>query len=401
MHRANLLIEAFRSFGAADGVTLASIRQTGATAVFTSLHEVPCGEEWPLASIVQRRDELSQAGLVWHAAESLPVSEEIKTRTGDFERHIENYRTSLRHLGEAGISVVLYNFMPALDWVRTDVAHKMEDGAEALLFDPVKFAAFDLFVIGREGAEKSLPQAEVAAASRFWAGLSKGKRTEFAQLVLGFFPGAQATMSPAELKGILARYREISAGQMRANLVAFLEAVAPAAEASGVRMAIHPDDPPFPILGLPRIVSTEDDIKRILEAVNSPSNGLCYCSGSLGARADNELVGMVERYGDRIHAVHLRSVQRNPDGTFHEAPHLAGNANMPAIVAALLKQQAKRRAQGRRDWQLAFRPDHGHVLLDDLLKPRPACPGYSLLGRLRGLAEIRGLQHGLSHLLPS
>jgi mannonate dehydratase len=395
----NLLEEAMRWFGPDDSVTLAEIRQTGATAVFSALHDIPYGEAWPAERIAQRRDEIAAAGLVWRVVESVPVHESIKTRTGDFARHIDNYRATLRRLGEAGIRVVVYNFMPVMDWVRTDLRHRLADGTEALLYDPVKFAAFDLFALQRPGAENDFTAAQRAAAEAFWRGQSALAREVFVRQTLDLFPGVRLGLTLEDFRAMLARYGAIDAARLKEHLRLFLEAVVPTAEAAGVRLAIHPDDPPFRVLGLPRIVSTEQDLAEIVAMVDAPANGVCYCTGSLSARADNDLAGIVRRLGPRIHAVHLRSVQREAGGVFYEANHLEGSADMPAVMRALLEEQARRRAAGRADWRIALRPDHGHMMLDDFRRPAPACPGYPLIGRLRGLAELRGLQVGISAML--
>ena len=388
-----------RWFGPGDSVTLAEIRQTGATAIFSALHEIPYGEAWPEAAIAQRKAEIANAGLVWRVVESVPVHESIKTRTGDFERCLANYRQTIERLGAAGLRVVVYNFMPVMDWVRTDLHHRLPDGTEALLYDPVKFAAFDLFALRGPGAERDWSHAQQAAAETFWAAQSQTQRDAFTRQTLDLFPGVRLGLTVADFRAMLARYAEIDAETLRRNLRLFLEAVVPAAEAAGVRLAIHPDDPPFPVLGLARIVSTEGDLESVLRMMESPANGICYCTGSLSARADNDLAGIVQRLGSRIHAVHLRSVQREPGGVFYEANHLEGCVDMPAVVASLLKEQASRRRGGRQDWQLTLRPDHGHVMLDDFKRPAPACPGYPIAGRMRGLAELRGLQHGLARLV--
>ncbi|MBI4623138.1 MAG: mannonate dehydratase [Verrucomicrobia bacterium] len=388
-----------RWFGPADSVTLDEIRQTGATAVFTALHEIPYGEAWPADLIAERRAAVAAAGLAWRVVESIPVSEAIKTRTGDFARHIENYRLTLQRIGAAGIEVVVYNFMPVLDWVRTDLSHRLADGTETLVYDPKKFAAFDLFALQRPGAEADGTPAQRAAAHNYWSALGDTGRHHFIRQTLDLFPGVRLNLSLDDFRAMLERYTQIDATRLRQHLQLFLEAIVPAAEAAGVRLAIHPDDPPFPVLGLPRIVSTEAQLRAILGLVDSPANGLCYCTGSLGVRADNDLAGIARRLGPRIHAVHLRSVQREPDGVFYEANHLEGSVDMPAVVRALLEEQAARRRGQRSDWRVAFRPDHGHAMLDDFRRPPPACPGYPLIGRLRGLAELRGLQVGLSAAL--
>lgn len=390
-----------RWFGPTDTVSLAEIRQTGATGIFSSLHDIPYGEEWPQAAIEQRRDEIARAGLRWTAVESVPVHESIKTRTGDFARHIENYQATLRRLGAAGIHTVVYNFMPVLDWVRTDLHYRLPDGAEALLYDPVKFAAFDLFSLARPGAEADFTPEQRAAAKKYWDGLDEAGRNHFTQQTLNLFPGVKLNVSLDDLRAMLGRYAAIDARKLKEHLRLFLAAIVPVAAASGVRLAIHPDDPPFPVLGLPRIVSTEQDVTDILDMVNEAANGLCYCTGSLGARLDNDLPGIAARFAPRIHAAHLRNVVHSSDGVFFEGAHLAGNADMYSVVRALLAEQRRRHAEKRADWQIAFRPDHGHKILDDFRRAEPTCPGYPLIGRMRGLAELRGLQHGIGRSLAS
>ena len=397
----NLMEEAMRWFGPTDPVTLGEIRQTGATAIFSALHEIPYGDAWPADAIARRKAEIEGAGLAWRVVESVPVSEAIKTRTGDFARHVENYCVTLERLGAAGIHVVVYNFMPVMDWVRTDLRHRLPDGSEALLYDPKKFAAFDLFALQRQGAENDWTAGQRAAAREFWDGLGEAGRRAFAQQTLDLFPGVRLGLTLDDFRAMLANYAAIDGGRLREHLQLFLQAVVPAAERAGVRLAIHPDDPPFRVLGLPRIVSTEADLRAVVESVDSTANGLCYCTGSLSVRADNDLAGIVRRLGSRIHAVHLRSVQREADGVFFEANHLEGSVDMPAVVLALLEEQAARRRAGRVDWQVPLRPDHGHAMLDDFKRAAPACPGYPLIGRLRGLAELRGLQRGLSRTLAS
>lgn len=392
----NLMEEAMRWFGPKDSVRLHEIRQTGATVVFSSLHEVPYGEAWPAELIAERKTEIERAGLGWRVVESVPVHESIKTRTGDFQRCIENYKTTLERLGAAGLRVVVYNFMPVMDWVRTELQFRLPDGTEALHFDPVKFAAFDLFALRREGAEREWTAAQREGAKAFWDGLGMVGQRSFTQQTLDLFPGVRLGLTVEDFRAMLGRYAALDARQLKEHLRLFLAEVVPVAERAGVRLAIHPDDPPFSVLGLPRIVSTEEDLAEVLAMVESPANGLCYCTGSLSARADNDLAGIVRRVGGRIHAVHLRSVQREASGCFWEANHLEGDVNMPAVVRALLEEQRERRRRGRADWQLTLRPDHGHVMLEDFNRPAPACPGYPLIGRLRGLAELRGLQVGIA-----
>lgn len=388
-----------RWFGPADTVALAEIRQTGATAVFTALHDIPAGEAWPADAIARRKAEVAAAGLTWRVVESVPVTEEIKTRTGEFARQIDNYCRTLQRLGDAGIEVVVYNFMPVIDWVRTDLAYRLPDGSEALRYDPVAFAAFDLFGLERERAEQDWEPNVRDAAAQFWATQSADERRSFVQQTLDLFPGVRLGLTVEDFRARLARYAGMDALRLREHLRLFLAEIVPAAAAAGVRLAIHPDDPPFPVLGLPRIASTEGDLRAVLEMVESPANGLCFCTGSLSVRIDNDLPGIVRRWGSRIHAIHLRSVQREAGGAFHEADHLGGSVDMPVVVRALLEEQGARRRAGRPDWQLTLRPDHGHCLIDDFRRPRPACPGYSIGGRMRGLAELRGLQRGIVSFL--
>lgn len=389
------MAEAMRWFGPSDTVTLPEIRQTGATEIFSSLHHIPYGDAWPLNEIEQRRDLIASHGLRWTVVESVPVHESIKTRTGDFTRHVANYQTTLRHLGAAGIRTVVYNFMPVLDWVRTDLHHRLPDGAEALLYDPIKFAAFDLFALARPQAEHDFTPTQRERAKRFWETLGPAGQAAFTRQILDLFPGVRLNLGLDDLRRMLAAYASIDAARLKEHLRLFLASVAPVAESVGVRLAIHPDDPPFPVLGLPRIVSVEQDLADILAMESSSANGLCYCTGSLGARRDNDLVGIAQRFAPRIHAAHLRNVVHGTDGVFFEAPHLAGDVDMYAVVRALLEEMARR----PRTERIALRPDHGHKILDDFRRPEPTCPGYPLIGRLRGLAELRGLQHGISRLL--
>jgi mannonate dehydratase len=395
----NLMAASMRWFGPTDPVALAELRQTGAEAVFTALHDVRYGETWPAARIAERRDEIARAGLAWRVVESVPVHESIKTRTGDFVRHIANYAATIETLGVAGIKAIIYNFMPVFDWVRTDLDYPLADGSETLRFDPVKFAAFEIHALGRKGAEKDFDPATREAAAAWWKSISATERESFIRQTLDLFPGVRLGLTLDDLREMLAAYREIDAARLKQHLKLFLGAVVPVAERAGVRLALHPDDPPFSVLGLPRIVSTEADLRDVVAMVDSPANGLCYCTGSLGTRGDNDLPGIVRRLGPWIHAAHLRSVQREADGSFYEAHHLGGSVDLPAIVRALLEEQAARRRMGRSDWQILFRPDHGRTVLDDFKRPEPACPGYPLIGRALALAELRGLQIGISRQL--
>lgn len=390
-----LLREGFRWFGPNDPVPLAYIRQAGATTLFSALHQVPYGELWPREAIRERRAMIEAAGLRWDVAESLPVHEDIKTGSGDLPRLFRNYTQSLRHLADEGVTTVIYNFMPVLDWVRTDMRHVLPDGSESLLYDPVRFCAFDLCALQRPGAEADFTGDQVRAARDWWRSQDTPARTAFVQSIIDVFPGVKWGLTLDDIRAMLARYRAIGADELRANLARFLEAVIPAAREAGVRMAIHPDDPPFPVLGLPRIVSRASDLERIFNMADSPANGLCFCAGSFSASPDNDLAAIVRKFAPRIHAVHLRSTLRLPDGVFFEADHLGGSVDMPAVMRALLDEQDRRRAAGRADWQLPLRPDHGHTMMDDLQKPAGITPGYSCIGRMRGLAELRGLMLGL------
>lgn len=390
-----LLEECFRWFGPGDPVPLAYIRQAGASAVFTSLHQIPYGEVWPREAIRERKQMIEAAGLRWTAVESVPVHEDIKTGRGDLTRLFENYADSLRNLAAEGIHTVIYNFMPVLDWVRTDMRWPMPDGSEGMHFDPVRFAAFEIHALKRPGAAADYTALQLERAAAWWDSLDDVARDAFVRTIIDVFPGVKWALSLDDIRAMLARYDHLGEGGLSANLERFLHAVIPVAEEVGVRMAIHPDDPPFSVLGLPRIVSTAPDVAAIFKMADSPANGLCFCTGSFSARADNDLPAMIGQFGPRIHAVHLRSTQRLPDGSFYEADHLAGSVNMPAVMRNLLDEQDQRRAAGRADWQLPLRPDHGHTMMDDLSKPPGITPGYSCIGRMRGLSELRGLMHGL------
>ncbi|NQX01969.1 mannonate dehydratase [bacterium] len=390
-----LLEEGFRWFGPADPVPLSFIRQAGANAVFTSLHQIPYGEVWSCEAIRERKQMIEDAGLRWTAVESVPVHEDIKTGRGDLQRLFENYNNSLRNLAAEGIFTVIYNFMPVLDWVRTDMRWVLPDGSESLHYDPVRFAAFEIFALNRPGAEADYSPQQLEQAAAWWASLDEPARDGFVRTITDVFPGVKWALSLDDVRAMLAKYDGVGADRLRENLARFLQAVIPVAEEVGVRMAIHPDDPPFSVLGLPRIVSQASDIQAIFDMADSPANGLCFCTGSFSARADNDLPEMVRKFAPRIHATHLRSTQRLPDGSFYEADHLAGSVDMPAVVRCLLDEQDRRRAEGRADWQITLRPDHGHTMMDDLPKPAGITPGYSCIGRMRGLAELRGLMLGL------
>lgn len=380
--------QTMRWFGPRDPVSLADIRQAGCTGVVTALHHIPPGAVWELTEINKRKQEIEAAGMTWTVVESLPVSEDIKRRRGDYLQHIDHYQQSLRNLAACGLRVITYNFMPVLDWVRTDIAWALPDGAKALRFERLAFIAFDLFLLQRPGADRDYTAADVQAARQLLDGLPEtAQQTLFNNCMLGL-PGTMGRFSRAEILAALERYQGIDANRLRQHLVYFLKAIVPVAEAGGLVMAIHPDDPPFPVLGLPRIVSTRADLAALLEAVPSIANGLCYCTGSLGVRKDNHLVEIIQQYGAHIHFVHLRNTASDAAGNFHESYHLEGNVDMYAVVTELV---ALMQREGRR---IPMRPDHGHLLLDDL--QRTTYPGYSAIGRLKGLAELRGLEFAIS-----
>lgn len=393
----SLLEESFRWFGPNDPVSLPFIRQTGATAVFTSLHQIPYGELWPREAIRERKRMIEDAGLSWTAVESVPVHEDIRTGKGDLKRLFANYAETLRNLAAEGIATVVYNFMPVLDWIRTEVNYVLPDGSECLRYDPARFSAFEIHALKRPGAEADYTAEQLERGREWWFSLDDPARDAFIQSIIDVFPGCKLGLTLDDIRAMLAKYEGITPERLAEHLARFHEAVIPAAEESGVRMAIHPDDPPFPVLGLPRIVSTAAEVRRMLQRVDSPANGLCFCTGSFSARESNDLPAMAKEFAPRIHAVHLRSTQRLPDGSFYEADHLGGSVDMPAVIRVLLDEQDRRYAEDRADWQIPFRPDHGHTMMDDLSKPPTANPGYSCIGRMRGLAEIRGVMHGLRY----
>ncbi len=395
------LEESFRWYGPNDTVSLEYIKQTGATAVITSLHQIPYGEAWPYESIMERKTMVEAAGLRWAAVESVPVHEDIKTRTGNYQQYIENYKISLANLGKAGVDVVIYNFMPVLDWVRTDLAHKLEDGTECLYFDPVQFAAFEIYLLKREGAEADYSAEQLDKAKQFISSLSDEEKKTFERNLIDVFPGTKMGLDIQDVRDMLAKYKDINREKLKEHFKLFLEAVIPVASQSGVRLAVHPDDPPWNIMGLPRIVSCEEDIRDLLAMVDDPANGLAFCTGSYSPRADNNLPEMIRKFGHRINVAHLRSTQRNPDGSFYEANHLEGSVDMYSVVKALLEEMAARKKAGRKDWRLTYRPDHGHTMMDDLAKPPIDNPGYTAIGRMRGLAEIRGLELGILRSTPT
>ena len=386
--------ETWRWFGPSDTVTLEQIRQAGATGIVTALDHVPTGETWPAADIEERKRLIEDAGLAWSVVESVPLHNDIKTRSGEYRRHIDNYMQSIRSLGAAGIHRICYNFMPVVDWTRTNLTYELPNMAQALRFEMTDFAAYDLFVLKRDGTKDSYSDAVVARATEKFNAMSPEAIALLESNIIAGLPGGEGSYDHDGIRAAIEHFSKFSNDDYRANLIAFLEEITPVAEEAGVVMAIHPDDPPFSLFGLPRVVSTADDARALLSAVPSPANGLTMCAGSYGARGDNDLVAMIREFHDRIYFVHLRNIKREDDGSFYESDHLDGDNDIIGIVNALLDEEQQRNGLPPGRCTIPMRPDHGHTLGEEKLDERVR-PGYSFAGRMKGLAELRGVVHAL------
>ncbi|WP_406828420.1 mannonate dehydratase [Microbulbifer sp. ARAS458-1] len=385
------MIETWRWFGPDDSISLEKIAQAGASGIVTALHHIPAGELWPLEAIEQRKALIEGAGLEWTVIESIPVHNDIKTRSGNYQQHIENYKQSIANAGKAGVKTICYNFMPVVDWTRTNLSYQLPNKAYALRFEMTDFVAYDVFILQRENARSDYRPELIEQAKARLDKMSPYEQTQLEANIIAGLPGGEGSYDREGIRLAIEEFIKLGNEGMRNNLFQFLEAVIPVAEQYGVKLCIHPDDPPFSLFGLPRVVSTQDDARKLLQAVPSPSNGLTMCAGSYGAREDNDLPGMVDEFANRVYFVHLRNVIREPDGSFYESEHLNGDNDMVGLIKVLLDAE---RAHGI---QIPMRPDHGHLLLDEAQK-EGVKPGYSYVGRLKGLAELRGVIYALKNL---
>ncbi len=390
--------ETWRWFGPGDPVPLDHIKQAGATGLVSALHHLYRGEAWPLDEVCKRRDEILAAGFAWSVVESIPIHNSIKLRSGPHGNFTGAWKDTIAAVAKAGVEVICYNFMPVVDWTRTDLQWRLPTTGYALRFDAVDFAVYDLFILERKSAEADYSQDRVGTARIRFSSMPEARKAELEHTIIAGLPGAEASYNRETIRGLIAEYQGMTAAELRTNLVAFLREVVPVAQENGVRLAIHPDDPPWSLFGLPRVVSTAEDVRAIFAACDTLANGLTFCVGSFGARVDNDLLAMAREFGARIHFLHLRQVTREADGSFHEAEHLAGSSDMVGVVRAMMEEEAHRRRVGRPDHEIPMRPDHGHLLADDIGKK--VNPGYSLVGRLKGLAELRGVMQGLKHAIP-
>lgn len=391
--------QTWRWFGPEDPVPLHYASHAGATGIVTALHHLYRGEAWPLEEVLRRKDEITAAGLDWSVVESIPMHNSIKLRTGPFRQYIGAWIDTMAVIARAGVKVICYNFMPVVDWVRTDIAWRLPSTGYAVRFDALDFAAYDLFILERSGAEADYSAERLAAARTRFEQMTPEIKDRLERTLIAGLSASESSYDRESMRKVIAQYDGMTASDLRANLTEFLCEVTPAAEELGIRLAIHPDDPPFSLYGLPRVVSTADDLRSILAACDSPANGLTFCAGSLGSRADNDLPAMLREFAPRTHFLHLRQVRREPDGSFHEAEHLSGSTDMLAVIRAALEEENRRHAAGRADAEIPMRPDHGHLLGDDIAKP-PGNAAYSFVGRLKGLAELRGAILGLQHAIP-
>lgn len=387
--------ETWRWFGPEDPIPLDHVRQAGAMGIVSALHHLYRGEAWPVAEVMRCKGEILAAGLDWSVVESIPVANSIKLRSGSYRDSISAWKDSLASVAKAGIGVVCYNFMPVVDWTRTDLQWRLPTTGFALRFDAVDFAAYDIFILKRKNAEKDYSEERVRAARDRFGRMPAARKQDLEHTIIAGLPGAEASYERETIRKLIAEYEGITAAELRKNLVDFLREVVPVAEQFNIRLAIHPDDPPWSLFGLPRVVSTAEDVRSIFAGCDAAANGLTFCVGSFGARADNDLLAMVREFGSRIHFVHLRQVTREADGSFYEAEHLSGSSDMVCIVRALMQEEASRRGSGRSDHEIPMRPDHGHLLASDI--GVRSNPGYSYIGRLKGLAELRGVMRGLEY----